>query len=276
MTLARTREVKAGKVTVGGEKPLVLIAGPCVIESEDLVMHTAQSLKELSVKLGLPLIFKSSFDKANRTAFDSFRGPGMEAGLEILARVRREFEVPVLSDIHQPEQAEAAAGVLDVIQVPAFLCRQTDLLLAAGKAGRTVNLKKGQFMAPEDMARSAEKVESAGNKSVMITERGSSFGYHNLVADMRSLAIIREAGYPVVFDATHSVQLPSARGGSSGGERRFTPLLARAAAAAGVDALFMEVHPDPETALCDGPNSMPLSLLEELLKTVMELDRLVK
>ena len=267
------RSVRAGAVAIGGGRPLALIAGPCVIESEDMVFRTAAALKQMTGRLGLPFIFKSSYDKANRSSVDGFRGPGLERGLQILERVRREFEVPVLSDIHDAGQAAVAAEVLDVIQIPAFLCRQTDILIAAGRTGKAVNLKKGQFMAPEDMAEAARKVEAAGNANVFLTERGTSFGYHNLVVDMRSLAIMRGLGYPVVFDATHSVQLPSGQGGSSGGDRRFIPVLARAAVAAGIDGLFLEVHPDPDRALCDGPNSWPLAELEPLLLTLLALDR---
>jgi 2-dehydro-3-deoxyphosphooctonate aldolase (KDO 8-P synthase) len=267
------RSVRAGAVAIGGGRPLALIAGPCVIESEDMVFRTAAALKQMTGRLGLPFIFKSSYDKANRSSVDGFRGPGLERGLQILERVRREFEVPVLSDIHDAGQAAVAAEVLDVIQIPAFLCRQTDILIAAGRTGKAVNLKKGQFMAPEDMAEAARKVEAAGNANVFLTERGTSFGYHNLVVDMRSLAIMRGLGYPAVFDATHSVQLPSGQGGSSGGDRRFIPVLARAAVAAGIDGLFLEVHPDPDRALCDGPNSWPLAELEPLLLTLLALDR---
>ena len=270
------RVVQIGSVSVGEGKPLVLIAGPCVIETEEIVMRTAEGLKEITTRFGIPWIFKSSYDKANRSSIDSFRGPGIKKGLSILERVRREFEVPVLSDVHGPEQVDEAAQILDVIQIPAFLCRQTDLLVAAARSGKPVNIKKGQFMAPEDMAQAARKVQSTNNNSVMITERGSSFGYHNLVVDMRSLGIIRELGYPVIFDATHSVQLPTIRGEHSGGERKFVPLLARAAVAAGVDGLFMEVHPEPETALCDGANMWPLKLVEPLLVQMKAVDEVVK
>ncbi|MFO8057649.1 MAG: 3-deoxy-8-phosphooctulonate synthase, partial [bacterium] len=215
----------------------------------------------------------SSYDKANRSGINAFRGPGLEEGLALLEKAKRETGAPVISDVHETGQVEAASQVLDIIQIPAFLCRQTDLLVAAGKSGKPVNIKKGQFMAPTDMQNAAAKVESTGNDRILITERGVSFGYHNLVVDMRSLGIIRKAGYPAVFDATHSVQLPAAQGQASGGEREFVPLLARAAVAAGVDAIFMEVHPDPENALCDGPNSIPISELEPLLKTILEIDR---
>lgn len=276
MMLPQTRNVKVGPVNMGGRSPLVLIAGPCVIESEDTAMRTARDLKEITGRLGIPWIFKASYDKANRTSLESFRGPGLDEGLAILGRVRSEFGVPVISDVHCTTQAEAAARVLDAIQIPAFLCRQTDLLMAAGKTGVPINIKKGQFMAPQDMAKAAAKVESTGNTDIFITERGTSFGYHNLVVDMRSLGVIREAGYPVVFDATHSVQLPAAKGDASGGERKFVSLLARAAVAAGVDGLFLEVHPDPDNALCDGPNSVRLEDVEEVLKLVMEIDGIIK
>jgi len=271
-----TREFEIGPLTLGGRRPFVLIAGPCVIESEELAMRTAERLKEICGRLGVPLLFKSSFDKANRSSLDSFRGPGLEQGLAILARVKSEFGIPVISDVHEISQVKPAARVLDALQIPAFLCRQTDLLVAAGGTQKPVNVKKGQFMAPGDMAAAANKIAVTGNQNVFITERGSSFGYHNLVVDMRSLAIIRELGIPVVFDATHSVQLPAAEGRSSGGERRFAPLLARAAVAAGVDGLFIEVHPEPDCALCDGPNSLPLDEFEVLLKVLMELDSLIK
>ncbi len=274
--IPRTNPVQVGPIAIGGDAPLALIAGPCVIESEELARRVAGTLREITDRLGLPWIFKASFDKANRSSVDSFRGPGLEEGLAILARIREEFGVPVLSDVHAPGQVEAAARTLDVLQIPAFLCRQTDLLVEAGRSGKPVNVKKGQFMAPAGMAEAARKVESAGEGGVIITERGVSFGYNNLVVDMRSLAIIRDMGYPVIFDATHSVQLPSARGTSSGGERQFVPVLARAAAAAGVDAVFMEVHPNPECALCDGPNSLPLGEVEPLVSLLMRLDGEVK
>ncbi len=264
--------VRVGSISIGGEFPLVLIAGPCVIESEELVMDTARKLKEITSRVGMPLIFKSSYDKANRSSIDSYRGPGLREGLAILQRVKQELGIPVLSDVHETHQIESAAAVLDVIQIPAFLCRQTDLLVTAGRTGRPVNIKKGQFMAPQDMDAAARKVETAGDSRVIITERGTTFGYHNLVVDMRSLRSIRETGRPVIFDATHSVQLPAAQGTASGGERKFIPLLARAATAAGIDGLFMEVHPEPDKALCDGPNMWPLDRLEPLLMQVKTLD----
>ena len=270
------RVVQVGSIRIGQGYPLVLIAGPCVIEGEEMVLQSAQRLKEITSRLEIPLIFKSSYDKANRSSIDSFRGPGLERGLAILERVQEEFGIPVLSDVHGREQIETAAEVLDVIQIPAFLCRQTDLLVAAGKTGKPVNIKKGQFMAPEDMAQAARKVESTGNKKVIITERGTSFGYHNLVVDMRSLGVIREMSYPVIFDATHSVQLPAAKGTASSGERKFVPLLSRAAVAAGVDGLFVEVHPEPERAPCDGANMWPLDFLEPLLAQLKAVDEMVK
>jgi len=276
MNMDSTRTIKAGPFEIGGGRPFVLIAGPCVIESEELAMKTAESLKKITGRLGLTWIFKSSYDKANRSSIDSFRGPGMDDGLKILAKVKSELDVPVLTDVHSVGEVATVSEVADVIQIPAFLCRQTDILVEAGKCGRPVNIKKGQFMAPSDMVKAAAKVERAGGKDVFITERGTTFGYNNLVVDMRSLAIIREAGLPVVFDATHSVQLPGAEGECSGGDRKYVPLLARAAVAAGVDGLFMEVHPDPDSALCDGPNSWPLSDTEPLLKTLIELDRTIK
>jgi len=244
---------------VVGTGRLVFIAGPCVIESRRLTLETAQALKEYAAKLGVPLIFKASFDKANRTAGASFRGPGLAAGLEILAEVKAEVGLPVLSDVHEVHQVGPAAQVLDVIQIPAFLCRQTDLIEAAAKTGKPLNIKKGQFLAPWDMAQAAAKATAVGNTDLLLTERGTMFGYNNLVVDFRSLAIMRSLGFPVVMDITHSVQLPGGQGSCSGGDRRFIPALGRAAVAVGVDAVFMEVHPDPDKALCDGPNSFPLA-----------------
>lgn len=242
-----------------GTGGLVFIAGPCVIESRQLTLETAQALKEYAARLGVPLIFKASFDKANRTAGASFRGPGLAAGLEILAQVKAEVGLPVLSDVHEVHQVSPAAQVLDVIQIPAFLCRQTDLIEAAARTGKPLNIKKGQFLAPWDMAQAAAKATAVGNAKLLLTERGTMFGYNNLVVDFRSLAIMRSLGFPVVMDITHSVQLPGGQGSCSGGDRRFIPALGRAAVAVGVDAVFMEVHPDPEKALCDGPNSFPLA-----------------
>ena len=254
-----------------GHNHLFVLAGPCVIESPDLVLEVAEELAEISQRLNLPLVFKASFDKANRTSIDSFRGPGLEEGLEVLAKVKETTGLPVVSDVHWPHQAAQAAEVLDVIQVPAFLCRQTDLLLAVGQTGKPVNIKKGQFVAPHDMGPVVAKVRATGNKKVWLTERGSSFGYNNLVVDMRSLSVMADTGCPVVFDATHSVQLPGGLGASSGGDRRFVPALAKAAVAAGAHGVFMEGHPRPDEALCDGPNSWPLDKAEELMAKLMDI-----
>mgnify|MGYP001315104604 CR=1 FL=1 len=270
------RSIAAGPVTVGGEQPLVLIAGPCVIENEEHALRIAVSLAEMAEQVGGKLIFKASYDKANRTSVLSYRGPGLEAGLEILAKVKRETGLPVLSDVHDVSQVAAAAEVLDVLQIPAFLSRQTDLLVAAGKTGKVVNIKKGQFQAPWDVENAVGKVQSTGNDQILLTERGASFGYNNLVTDMRSLVIMRQTGCPVVFDATHSVQLPGGAGSSSGGQREFVAPLSRAAVATGIDALFWEVHDAPEMALCDGPNSLPLSDVAQLWKQMLALDKLVK
>jgi 2-dehydro-3-deoxyphosphooctonate aldolase (KDO 8-P synthase) len=261
---------------VGLEHPLFLIAGPCVIESETLAQETAGQLKELTDRLGIPFIYKSSFDKANRSSIDGFRGLGIEAGLKILEGVRERIGVPVLTDVHEDTPLAEVAAVVDVLQTPAFLCRQTNFILAVAAQGRPVNLKKGQFLAPWDMLRVVEKARSSGNPQLMVCERGASFGYNNLVSDMRALAVLRETGCPVVFDATHSVQLPGGQGHSSGGQREFVPVLARAAVAAGVAGLFMETHPDPAQAKSDGPNAWPLPLMAELLETLIGLDRLVK
>jgi 2-dehydro-3-deoxyphosphooctonate aldolase (KDO 8-P synthase) len=261
----------------GLDRPLFLIAGPCVVESRQLAIDTAGTLKQVCSKLGMPFIFKSSYDKANRTSGASFRGPGMDQGLRILGEVRRQVGVPVLTDVHAIDEVKPAAAVVDVLQTPAFLCRQTDFIRAAACAGRPVNIKKGQFLSPQEMKNVVDKARQAsGQDNIMVCERGFSFGYGNLVSDMRSLAILRETGCPVVFDATHSVQLPGGQGATSGGERRFVPVLARAAVASGVAGLFMETHPDPDKALSDGPNAWPLGLMQELLETLVELDRLVK
>ena len=263
------REVRIGDFRVGRGNPLLFIAGPCVLESEPLALEVARTLAELSGRLGVPFVFKGSYDKANRSSAASYRGPGEAEGLRILAAVRKEFGLPVTTDVHDADQAVRVAQAVDLLQVPAFLCRQTDLLLAAGKTGKPVNVKKGQFMAPADMGNAVDKVASAGNGSVLVTERGTTFGYNNLVVDFRGLPTIREAFCPVVFDATHSVQLPGGAGKSSSGDRRFVPPLARAAVAAGVDGLFLEVHPDPDKALSDGPNSLPLAGLEPLVRTLL-------
>ena len=256
-------------ITVGGKKPL-LIAGPCVIESEELCLMVAGEMKKIADRTGFNYIFKASFDKANRTSAGSVRGDGMEEGLKILQIVKDKTGVTILTDIHLPDQAQPVSEVADVLQIPAFLCRQTDLLIAAGKTGKTVNVKKGQFMAPEDMAYAVEKVASTGNNNTLLTERGSSFGYHNLVVDMRSLPIMRQFA-PVIFDVTHSVQMPGGEQGKSGGRREFAPYLAKAAAAAGVDGFFIETHPDPSIALSDGPNMIPLSEMEKLLRSLFSI-----
>jgi len=274
--LLPVKEVRVGPVIIGGRRPFVLIAGPCVIESEELCLETAGFLADLTRSLGMPLIFKSSYDKANRSSLTSYRGPGLTEGLEILGRVKRQLKVPVLSDVHDFAEVGAAAQVLDCLQIPAFLCRQTDFVLAVARSGKPVNVKKGQFLAPWDVPNVVEKIRSTGNTDILLTERGASFGYNNLIADMRSLVIMRETGYPVVFDVTHSLQLPGGKGTSSGGEREFVAPLARAAVAVGIDGLFMEVHPDPPSALCDGPNSQPLDRLKPLLEQLAAIDRLVK
>ncbi|MFC1657950.1 3-deoxy-8-phosphooctulonate synthase [Candidatus Omnitrophota bacterium] len=271
-----SKAVKLGGVRIGKGKPLVLIAGPCVIESEALCLSAAGAIKGICAKLHTPFIFKSSYDKANRTSVDSFRGPGLEAGLKILAKVKEKLDIPVISDVHCKEELKKAARVLDAIQIPAFLCRQTDLLLAAAKTGKTVNIKKGQFLAPWDALSIIKKIESAGNKNILITERGVSFGYNNLVSDFRALAIMRDFGYPVIYDATHSVQLPSSLGKASGGQRQFVSGLARAAVAFGCDGLFIEVHPRPEKAPCDGPNMIDLVQLEKLLREVRAIEKALK
>ena len=254
-----------------GSGSLVFIAGPCVIESKTLTLEVAQALKEYAQNLAVPLIFKASFDKANRTAASSFRGPGLNQGLEILALIKAETGLPVISDVHEVHQVAPAAQVLDVIQIPAFLCRQTDLIEAAARTGKPLNLKKGQFLAPWDMAQAVSKATAAGNSALLLTERGSQFGYNNLVVDFRSLPIMRRLGFPVVMDVTHSVQLPGGQGSCSGGDRQFIPYLARAAVAVGVDALFMEVHPNPDKALCDGPNSLPLADVPHLWQELLNL-----
>lgn len=264
------------QVKIGGDNPLILIAGPCVIESEEITFKSAELLRELTEQLGIPYIYKSSYYKANRTSLKSYRGPGLEKGLEILGEVRERFGIPVLSDVHCQEEVEEAAKVLDVLQIPAFLCRQTDLLVTASESRKPINVKKGQFMAPMEMEQVVEKVTSTGNQNLLLTERGTAFGYNNLVVDMRSLAIMRGFGYPVIFDATHSVQLPGGQGEASGGQREFIPHLARAAAGVGIDGLFLEVHPDPDQALCDGVNMLNLDSLAGLLKEVKKIDEIVK
>jgi len=271
-----TKEISIGSIKIGANRPLILIAGPCVIESESATLRHAERLMTICNGLSMPLIFKASYDKANRTSIGAFRGPGMKDGLKILAKVKESLGLPILSDIHSIEQIAPASEVLDVLQIPAFLCRQTDLLVAAARSGRVINVKKGQFLAPWDMKNVAGKLAAAGNENIILTERGASFGYNNLVVDMRSFPVMRSTGYPVVFDATHSVQLPGGQGDSSGGQREFVEYLSRAAVATGIDGIFMEVHEDPDKALCDGPNSIPLSELAVLLKKLRAIDAVVK
>jgi 2-dehydro-3-deoxyphosphooctonate aldolase (KDO 8-P synthase) len=269
-------QIKVDKIKIGDKNPLVLIAGPCVIESESLCMYTAKRIKEITHKLNLPFIFKSSFDKANRLSLDSYRGPGLKKGLEILSKVKQKLKIPILSDIHCQKEISEAAKVLDIIQIPAFLCRQTDIVVAVAKTGKVVNIKKGQFLAPWDILHIIRKAESVGNKKIIVTERGSCFGYNNLVSDFRSLKIIREFGYPVIYDATHSVQLPGGKGISSSGQREFVSGLSRAAVAFGCEGLFLEVHPSPDKALCDGPNMIDLEELERLLREVKKISQALK
>jgi len=270
------RHVNIGNITVGNDLPLVLIAGPCALESRGHAMDVSAALVEITGKLGIKLIYKTSFDKANRTSLDGVRGIGIDEGLPILAEIRERRGIPVLTDVHLPEHCAPTAAAVDVLQIPAFLCRQTDLLLAAGQTGAAINVKKGQFLAPWDMQHVARKVEASGNSRVLLCERGVSFGYNTLVSDMRSLPVLAETGFPVVFDATHSVQQPGGQGGKSGGERRFVEVLARAAIAVGVAAVFMETHEDPDRAPSDGPNMVPLKALPELLETLIAFDRLAK
>ena len=260
----------------GLEHPLFLIAGPCVIESEKMALETSAALKEMTDRLGIPFIYKSSFDKANRSSGDSFRGPGMEEGLRILELVREQVGVPVLTDVHEDTPIDEVASVVDVLQTPAFLCRQTNFIQNVARAGKPVNIKKGQFLAPWDMGNVVNKARAVGNEQIMVCDRGYTFGYNNLISDMRALSVMRETGCPVVFDATHSVQLPGGQGASSGGQREFVPVLARAAVAAGISGLFMETHPNPAEALSDGPNAWPLGHMEQLLETLMMLDDTVK
>lgn len=261
---------------VGLDQPIFLIAGPCVIESEALAMETSASLKSIAANVGVPLIYKSSFDKANRSSHESYRGPGLEAGLKVLERVKREMDVPVLTDVHEDTPLDEVADVVSVLQTPAFLCRQTNFIQNVCARGLPVNIKKGQFLAPADMAQVVAKARATGNDQIMVCERGASFGYNNLVSDMRSLAVMRGTGCPVVFDATHSVQMPGGLGNRSGGQREMVPVLARAAVGAGVAGLFMETHPEPEKALSDGPNAWPTPLMEDLLAELVEIDRVVK
>lgn len=269
------KRIKLRNFEIGGDK-LTIMAGPCAIESQEILNRTAEKLKEITEKLGINYIFKSSFDKANRSSITSFRGPGLEKGLEMLAKVKSEFDLPIVTDIHNPDQAAVVAEVADVLQIPAFLCRQTDMLVAAAKTGKIVNIKKGQFLAPEQMLPLIKKVEDSGNSNILVTDRGTSFGYNNLVVDFRGIQIMQQFNYPVVFDATHSVQLPGANGTSSGGDRRFVPLLAKSAMAAGANALFFEVHPDPDCAKCDGPNMIPLDKAETLFRHCKEIFELIR
>ena len=268
--------VEVGNFKIGAGRPLAVIAGPCVIESQESALRHASLLKEAADRAGVPYIFKSSYDKANRSSASSFRGPGLEWGLEILAEVKRKVGVPILTDVHESAQVVAVQQIADVLQIPAFLCRQTDFVVAVANSGKVVNVKKGQFLAPWDIANVVDKILSTGNDRVLLTERGVSFGYNNLVSDMRSLVWMRELGYPVIFDATHSLQLPGGLGHASGGERKYIPALARAAVAVGIDALFMEVHENPDQALSDGPNSLPLKDFEKLIGAVKQIDDMVK
>jgi 2-dehydro-3-deoxyphosphooctonate aldolase (KDO 8-P synthase) len=268
--------INIGKIKIGAKAPFVLIAGPCVIEDRQLVLKTAMAIKKIAAKVKVPFIFKASYDKANRTSVHSFRGPGIRRGLEILAEVKRDVKVPILSDVHSVEEVGQAAEVLDILQIPAFLCRQTDLLVAAGKTNKIVNIKKGQFLAPADIKQAIKKIEHTGNKKILLTERGTSFGYNNLVTDFRSLAIMGQTGYPVIFDATHSVQQPGGLGNVSGGNSEYVPLLSRCGIAAGCAAVFMEVHPNPKKALSDGPNMLALNKLEKLLVDLKAIDKIVK
>ncbi len=270
------KSIKVGGFEIGAGQPLVLIAGPCVIEGRESALRHASFLKQVADRVGIPFIYKSSYDKANRTSLQSYRGPGIEKGLKILAEVKKEVGVSILTDVHEKEQVDWVKGVADVLQIPAFLCRQTDFVIAVARSGKVVNIKKGQFLAPWDLRNVVEKIVSTGNEQVMVTERGVTFGYNNLVSDMRSLVVMQELGYPVVFDATHSLQLPGGVGKASGGERQFITALARAGVAVGIDALFMEVHEDPDHALSDGPNSLPLKEVEALLKLLKEIDGILK
>lgn len=270
------KEVKVGNIRIGNNNPLVLIAGPCVIESEGRCLDIAKRIKDIAHKLNIPFIFKSSFDKANRLSIDSYRGPGLKKGLEVLHKIKEKLKVPILSDIHCQKEIEEAQKVLDVIQIPAFLCRQTDIVVAAAKTGRVINVKKGQFLAPWDILPIIKKIESVGNKQILITERGFCFGYNNLVSDLRSLAIMRGFGYPVIYDATHSIQLPGGKGGCSSGQREFVLPLSRAAVAFGCDGLFLEVHQQPDQALCDGLNMIDLKDLEKLLRQVKNIGLRIK
>ena len=267
-------KIKLNGMTIGADK-LTILAGPCAIESKEILFKTAEGLKNITSKLGINYIFKSSFDKANRSSIESYRGLGIEKGLELLKEVKEEFDLPIVTDIHEPYQAELAAEVADIIQIPAFLCRQTDLLVAAAKTGKIINIKKGQFLSPYQMKPLIKKVENSGNKNILLTDRGVTFGYNNLVSDMRAIVIMQELGYPVIFDATHSVQLPGGLGDSTGGERKFVPVLANSAVAAGAKGLFFEIHPDPDCALCDGANMLPLSEAEKVFRQCLAIFEII-
>lgn len=269
------KKIRLRDFEIGGDK-LTILAGPCAIENQEILDQTAQELKKITTELGINYVFKSSFDKANRSSLNSFRGPGMKRGLEMLQEVKDKFDLPIVTDIHDPSQAQEVAKVANIIQIPAFLCRQTDLLVAAGKTNRVINIKKGQFLAPEQMKSLIKKVEDSGNTNILLTDRGTTFGYNNLVVDFRGIPIMQEYGYPVVFDATHSVQLPGANGTSSGGDRRFVPTLAKAAVAAGANVLFFEIHPDPDKALCDGANMIALKDAKKLFKVCNDIFKLVR
>ena len=271
-----TRSIEVGPHYIGGQNPLVLIAGPCVIESEKIAMEIAEKLKRITGELHVPFIFKASYDKANRTSINSFRGPGLSDGLKILQKIKTELDLPILSDVHKEEEIDPAAEVLDILQIPAFLCRQTDLLVKAAQTGKPINVKKGQFLAPWDMKNIVVKLEESGNRNIMLTERGATFGYNNLVVDMRSLVLMRKYCCPVIFDATHSLQQPGGQGTTSGGQSEMVPDLARGAVAVGCDALFMEIHTDPSKALSDGPNMLQIDMLPELLEQLVTLDQIVK
>lgn len=273
--MSEIKKIKLKNFEIGADK-LTILAGPCVIETWDILAKTAEGLKEIAQKLDINFVFKSSFDKANRSSLDAYRGPGLEKGLEMLAKIKKDFDLPIVTDIHNCEQAKVVAEVADILQIPAFLCRQTDLLVAAAKTGKIVNIKKGQFLAPEQMAPLAKKVSDSGNDNILLTDRGTTFGYNNLVSDFRAIPIMREIGYPVIFDATHSVQLPGAQGTCSGGDRRFVPVLSKSAVAAGADGLFFEVHPDPDNALCDGPNMIALKDAEALFKVCKGIFEIVR
>lgn len=272
--MKQIKPVKLKDFEIGSDK-LTILAGPCAIESKDILFTVAEALKKLTQELGINYVFKSSFDKANRSSINSFRGPGLEKGLELLAQVKKEFDLPIVTDIHLPEQAAPVSEVVDIIQIPAFLCRQTDLLVAAAKTGKIVNIKKGQFLAPAQMEPLAKKVLDSGNDKILLTDRGTSFGYNNLVVDMRGIQIMQEMGYPVVFDATHSVQLPGGAGDCSSGERKYVPTLAKASIAAGAKALFFEIHPDPDKALCDGPNMLSVEAAKDVFKVCNDIFKLL-